>query len=361
MNGLLTGNRQQSAADIGRQVNLVGAGYDQANAYQQQVANAGQNRINALAQQLNAGPAQIQAQTQLESTLAGILGQNGQARANATGNLGTWGAQWDQILGNGINIGEQTRAKASSDFETELLKLLGQNKVAGLEGENDLQGRLADILGSRQNDLISTYNQLSQQDWENAFRQAQLDQEAQSKNASLALQSRGLDLQASGQASDNAYRNAQMAKGDSISPTDLLKMMLGQQESAADRTQSQSDTRFNQNMALKNFDLDTMKAMGSGNDGNSMLADFVGKMAGSDTGLDEDAVSKYALMLDQLGFPNSLAQQMSAPASMPALTNPAYAGGASRSNTGSGSGGGFSFNPGNWLTGVARGMGGMWR
>jgi len=193
LGGLLGANRQQSSADLAQQAALVGRGYDEANAYQNQVADQGRQRLSSMAGALGAGAAgNLQVQTGLESTLANILGQNGQARANATGNLNTWAGQWDQILGNGINNAEQGRAYDLSDFETQLLQLLGNNKVAGLEGENVQYGKLSDILGARQNDLIASYNELAQREWENSFKQAQLDQEASKANASLSLQAQGL-------------------------------------------------------------------------------------------------------------------------------------------------------------------------
>jgi len=238
LNSLLTGNRAQSKTDLSNQAALVGQGYDQANAYQNQVANEGRSRLSGMAGALGAGTAgNLQVQTGLESALANILGQNGQARAAATGNLNTWAGQWDQILGNGINIGEQTRAKTAGDFETELLGLLGQNKVAGLEGQNDQYGRLSDVLSARQNDLISTYNQLAQQEWENAFRQAQMDQEAQKANASLSLQAQGM-------ADDRAYKNAALAKDGQMSDKDLINLWMQQAGMQADRDQQGTENMF---------------------------------------------------------------------------------------------------------------------
>lgn len=266
LGSLLTGNRAQSKTDLSNQAALVGQGYDQANAYQNQVADAGRQRLSGMAGALGAGNAgNLQVQTGLESALANILGQNGQARAAATGNLNTWGGQWDQILGNGINIGEQTRAKTAGDFETELLGLLGQNKVTGLEGENAQYGKLSDILGQRQNDLVATYNQLAQQEWENSFRQAQLDQEAASKNASLSLQAQGM-------ADDNAFRNSQAAKDGQLSEKDLLNLFMQQQGMADDRMhQGNADT-----LAMKDFGLREMAAnQGKTNPGQELLTSLM--------------------------------------------------------------------------------------
>src|SRR5882672_8872731 len=105
LGSLLTGNRAQSAADLGQQANLVGQGYTQANNYQNSVADQARTRLSALSDQLGAGQAgNFTVQSDLEKTLGGILGQNAQAQAATTGNLRTWAGQWDQILGNGINI-----------------------------------------------------------------------------------------------------------------------------------------------------------------------------------------------------------------------------------------------------------------
>jgi hypothetical protein len=312
LGGLLTTNRAQSAQDIGQAANLVGSGYDAANAYQNAVANAGRSRLSTLAGQMGAGAAgNLQVQTPLEGDLANILGQNAQAQAAATGNLRTWGTQWDQILGQGQNIGEQTRAKGLSDFETELLKLVGENKTTGLQGENEQYGKLSDILSAKQNDLISTFNQLAQQEWENAFRQAQLDQEAQKANASLAMQAAQM------QAEDARASRASSQAGQ-LTQKDLIMMALQQQENEASGKQQQ----FENNRAISGDQFDRMKfnAQMMGGDpneqGNSALLSYL--MGDSYSGDPQDLATK-ASQLHDLGFgtnfwDSTMAQQQSQPA-----------------------------------------------
>ena len=361
LGSLLTGNRAQSAADLGQQADLVGQGYTQANNYQNSVADQARTRLSALSDQLGAGQAgNFTVQSDLEKTLGGILGQNAQAQAATTGNLRTWAGQWDQILGNGINIGEQTRAKTAGDFETELLKLLGDNKVAGLEGENAMQGKLADILGARQNDLVATYNQLAQQEWERSLQQAQMDMEAQKSNASLALQSRGLDLQAQGQADDAAYKQASLSKGDSLSPKDLLAAMMQQEGMKADQAQQ----GFANNMSQKQYELDQLKTMaglqGDQTNGNDMLAAYISK---PDAIVTPQQLNTYASQLAQLGYPNNVADylaQLAAQNAQKQAASHATSNGGSNSIGGSG-GGGFSFNPARWGSNFVQGMSNMTR
>lgn len=301
LNSLLTNNRQQSAADIGQAAQLVGGGYDAANAFQNAVANAGRQRLSALAQHLGAGAAgELQVQTPQEETLANILGQNAQARASATGNLNTWGTQWDQILGNGINIGEQTRATKLSDFETELMKLLGQNKVTGLEGQNEQYGRLSDIIGARQNDLLVTYNQLAQQEWENAFRQAQLDQQAQSENARLSLQAAGMEA-------ENARANRASSQAGQLTAKDLLQLAMSEGE----RSDAQKQQMFENGLAAEGMGLDRAKFRASLQGGNpnevgdqALLKFVMGEDFTNDDAGMEDLLGR-ADTLTQLGFGNS--------------------------------------------------------
>lgn len=295
LGGLLTTNRQQSAADLGQAANLVGSGYDAANSYQNAVANAGRDRLSALSYQLGAGPAgELQVQTPLEESLANILGQNAQAKASASGNLNTWAAQWDQILGNGINIGEQSRAKGLSDFETALLKLLGENKTTGLQGQNEQYGRLSDVLGAKQNDLIATFNQLMQQEWENQFRQAQLEQEAQKANASLAMQAAQMEA-------ENARANRASSQAGQLTEKDLIMMALQQEENSANKAQ----LKFENDRAISGDQFERMKfnASMTGGDPNQMGNEALLKfMTGDNYTGSPDELAGFASNLYDIGY-----------------------------------------------------------
>jgi len=110
----------------------------------------------------------------------------------------------------GIDSAHQSEALRKTQFESELMKLLGENRLKWTEQETGLTNQMTDLLGNRQNDLINMYNQLAQQEWENAFAQAQLDQQAaeaaaarQSAYDIAAMQESGANSRAAGAKDDS--------------------------------------------------------------------------------------------------------------------------------------------------------------
>jgi hypothetical protein len=109
------------------------------------------------------------------------------------------------IADMGISSAHQGEAQGRTEFETMLLEMLGQNKLAGTTQETDLMNKLSDIMGLRQSDLISMYNELAQAEWERQFKQAQLDQEASIAQAQIDAA-----------AAEGAANRAASAKDDSL-------------------------------------------------------------------------------------------------------------------------------------------------
>jgi hypothetical protein len=251
LNSLLTANRAQSASDLAQTSQNIGAGYDAGIAYTNAVANASRNRLSQLAQQVGgptAAASELGVMSPFETTVNQILGAQNLAKSNAVGNTQNWAGKWDQILGQGINIGEQTRADRLARFETELMRMLGENKLAGLQGQNQLYGKLSDILGMRQNDLISSYNQLVQQEWENSFKQAQLNQSASAANAELAYKYAALGA-------ENDRFNASQASKNDLSMSDIIDAVMANNKNIAAGQQQQ----FTNNLALANLGLANRK------------------------------------------------------------------------------------------------------
>ena len=306
LNSLLTANRQQSASDLSRQVQAVGQGYDVARDYQNAVANEGRDRLSQYSNAMGAGPAgNLQVQTQLEGTLANLLGQYATGKAGAMGNLQDWSGRWDQILGQGINIGEQTRAVKLSDLEREIVNMIGSNKVAGLEGVNSQYGRLSDIIGARGNDLMSTYNQLAQQEWENSYRQAQLNQAASEANARMAAAADELAFKYYAQNSDNAARSAAASREGQLTTKDLIQLAMGQQEMESGSAQQ----KFENSLASQRLALDSRRDYQDPYaEGNSMIAKALTSGAFMDLAPEEQGqwLSGYGDQLAGLGYLNSI-------------------------------------------------------
>lgn len=221
-------NRTDTGTQLQNAAQQQGAGWDQA-------VQAGVNRQNDtrsymenLANRTGMQAALPSVMTGLENSQNQINQINGNMAQNQRGNMQNWATMMDSILGQGQNIAKQTRATKSSDFQTQLLKALSDNKLAGVTGENDLQGRLLDVLGQRGNALVSELDRLGQQEWQRQLEQAKLDQGASIANANLGAENARLGLQ-----------RQQMDNGQQL---DIMKMLMGQKQQ--DITNQQWDAQF---------------------------------------------------------------------------------------------------------------------
>lgn len=86
-------------------------------------------------------------------------------------------------------IDKATRAKQLGDFTTEIARARSANQLAGIKGQNDLYGRLNDVMGQRNSFLTDEMNQLIQSDWDREFKTNQAKWQADVENAKLAAQS----------------------------------------------------------------------------------------------------------------------------------------------------------------------------
>src|SRR6476469_2392285 len=125
---LLGANRTASAQTLADTNTRIGQGFDVADQVQRAAADEGRNRLSTLAQQLGQQGAQLQVQNPFEAEVARLLGSNATQKAQMQGNFGGWASQWDQILGQGQNIGEQSRAKGLTALDIAIAKMLGENK-----------------------------------------------------------------------------------------------------------------------------------------------------------------------------------------------------------------------------------------
>jgi hypothetical protein len=228
--GLLDTNRANQNTDLNAGAARTEAGYDQADAAIRTQGQDSRNYLQSIMDRTGQTGAlgSLNSSSALENLIGTQIGRNSIARAGSAGNLRDWGAKQDVFAGEGINAAHSGEAMDRSDFEAQLLALLGGNKLEGMTEGNRLSGQFSDLLGSRQNDLMASYEQLAQQEWENAFKQAQLD--SQNTNAAAdrassdanaaagrALTREGMnkdpfDLQAwLQQDKDNAFRDKELA------------------------------------------------------------------------------------------------------------------------------------------------------
>lgn len=222
---MLGANRAQSQKDLGTQVDLVGRGYREANDITNLAKDQARSYLGSMAERLGVQGALPDASSDLENSVAQIVGRNAQNDATTTGNLRTWASQNDQILGRGQALGGQMRASSLSNFETELLDALAGARLEGTKGENQLQGNLLDILNERGAFLTSESARLAQEEWERALQQAQLNQQAQQANAELGLRAAALADERSARAS----ANQRASKSDEL---DWAKYGLSEKELA---------------------------------------------------------------------------------------------------------------------------------
>jgi hypothetical protein len=204
--------KAQQQQDLGAAQAATNAGYDTAiqniQGYQQQ----SRNYLNDMARALGQEGVGLQKNAELENLVNTQLGTANAARANYGGSLNDWVARMGAIADMGISSAHQGEAQGRTDFETTLLSMLGQNKLAGTTQETDLMNKLTDIMGLRQSDLIAMYNELAQAEWERQFQQAQLDAQAQQANADLAYKYAALNESAS----ESAANRAASSKSDDL-------------------------------------------------------------------------------------------------------------------------------------------------
>ena len=225
--GMLGQSRQQQQADLGRQVDATKLGYDQAYSDIQAQGNQSASYLDQMAQAMGQQGAGFKNSAELANIINTSLGRVGSSKALYGGNLGDWAAKMDVFAGQGIDQAHQAEALRKSEFEAELLKLLGQNKLQGTLDQNEWLGKLGDLLGMRQNDLIAMYQELEQQQWMRDFEQAKLNQAAAEAAADRASREGIASMQEGGA---NSRQAAALKSQNELSAKDLWGMMMDLQD-----------------------------------------------------------------------------------------------------------------------------------
>lgn len=199
--------------------------------------------LDDMARALGQEGAGYRANTELASLSDTQLGRALAARTNYGTNLSDWMTKMGTIADMGISGAHQNEATQKASFEAELMKALGENKLAGTTQETDMMNKISDLMGVRQSDLIAMYNELAAAEWEHQFQQAQLDQQAAQANADLQYKYSALSEQASEAAASRSASSASDALG--WAKLDWDKQHTGAQDAAA-ATQQAWENAFNQ-------------------------------------------------------------------------------------------------------------------
>lgn len=224
----LAANKANAMQQLDIAGNQIGQGYRDAVTLNNAARDESRQYLSNLASGMGAEQYGAGVSSALEQLVNTLNDRNRTSDATVTGNLRNWSAQQGSIYDQQTGMGKQMRAQSLSDFQNEILKAISQAQLQGSQQETTWDQQLAQILGERGSFLAETAQQLGQQDWENAFKQAQLQQQADQANADLALRGRQGDQ-------DLAYKYATLA-----------------QQRAAQEA-AQRDDSWNQMMDLLNF------------------------------------------------------------------------------------------------------------
>ena len=208
--GLLGNNQAKQKQELGQYAEMGDRGYDQALSQignQQQASRDYLSQMYAALGQSGQGY-EIPKFTQAEDIFSTMNARATQAKTAYGGNFRDWAEKMNAISGEGINSAHQSEALRKSEFESQLLRALGENKLAGTTQETELMGRLNDIMGARGNDLIAMYNELAMQEWQRQMEQAKLDTQANLAAAQNASAERIAGMQEAGANARSAASNA---------------------------------------------------------------------------------------------------------------------------------------------------------
>jgi hypothetical protein len=220
------------------------------------------------------------------------------------------------LSGQGIDQAHQAEALRKTEFESTLLRMLGENRLAGSTQETDMMNKLGDLLGMRGNDLIDMYNQLAQQEWERSMAQAQLDQEAALANAQMRNQYDIASMQEAG-----ANSRASMGGGGGGGSGDDLgwaKLLMGLAGDEQDRLDTNTNNAANRANALE---IARMSGGGGGKDPTDSIFEYLA------TGGDPASYAANRRTAEQLA--NGTWQPAAAPASSGGGWSPNFGGAAS--------------------------------
>jgi hypothetical protein len=158
----------------------------------------------------------------IESEANQLIQRNAERDATVTGNLRNWGAQSGDVYNRQIGTGHQMRADALGRLESEIMRAISENNLSGAEQTSDMHDRLAEMLGERGAYLAEQVNNLSAQEFEQAFKQAQLDLQAQEMADRRSQAQAELSLRAQGMADERDAR----ARSGELTEKEKLAMQL---------------------------------------------------------------------------------------------------------------------------------------
>jgi hypothetical protein len=184
--GLLGANKTDTQNALNQQLGLTNQGYDTAIQNIQGYQQNSRDYIAQMAAALGQSGQGLVSSGKLEDVANQQLGYANAARTNYGSTLSDWIAKMGSLSDMGIASAHQNEALKMSGFESDLINMLGQNKLAGTTQETDVINKIADLMNVRQSDLVDMYNQLTAAEWERQFKQAQLDQAAAEAAADLA-------------------------------------------------------------------------------------------------------------------------------------------------------------------------------
>jgi hypothetical protein len=243
--GLLGANKTDTQNALNQQLGLTNQGYDQAIQNIQGYQQNSRDYISQMAAALGQSGQGLVSSGVLEDVSNQQLGYANAAKTNYGSTLSDWIAKMGSLADMGIGSAHQSEALQKSGFESDLLNMLGQNKLAGTTQETDVINKIADLMNVRQSDLVDMYNQLTAAQWQRDMEQAKLNEQASEASASLAYQYAALNQQA---AEGAANRAASGSASSSASDLAERKFMYDQQQDALNRGDTQAAKQWQQAM-----------------------------------------------------------------------------------------------------------------
>lgn len=236
-------NRALVNRDLGIQTENIGSGFRDANA----IAEAARTRALDNLDQLYGGNRAYSTtdiakyRDPIESLAAQVIGENAQADATFTGNLKNFAAQQDAIMRSGVGGAQRDRSNRLAGFENELLRAIAESKNQFSQREFDLNSELANLLNER-----GSFQALTAADYiDQLFNQT--------------LQAEQFNLSERAQASEDAYRRAQIA--ESQAERSQRAALARAEAQRADRADNNQDywRQLEYELKLKGLDNETAR------------------------------------------------------------------------------------------------------
>jgi len=255
LQGLLGANKQNAMGALTTAGNQVGQGYRDAQQIGTSLRDTSRNTMAELARSMNAGNYAMPVIGGLESEANQLIANNANRDATVTGNLRNWAAQSGDIYSQQEGTGHMMRADALSRLESDLLRAIQENNLSGAEQTSDMNDRLAEMLGERGAYLAEQVNQLSAQEFEQAFKQAQLDQQAAEASDRHSATQAELSLRAQGMADERDAR----AQAGEMTEKEKLAMQMQAWGMAQDQSNTDRDFGLRQSEFLQGNKIDPMQ------------------------------------------------------------------------------------------------------